>query len=199
MKLSLNGVFWLVTFVFIGASVYFTYNVFSFKNMLSDPNSTIEFPSGQKVTVSGIIDGDEISVSMGDARFIVRILGIFAYDATANDTLTQGHGRAAVNYLEAVLLNREAELVFENLRRDQNKRVLAYVQVNNTDIGFDMIQKGICLVYTKYPFSRMGKYLAAEAAAETKKSGLWGDAGVIIRSRELKKLWEHQRHDVGGN
>ncbi|MBP7738259.1 MAG: thermonuclease family protein [Spirochaetes bacterium] len=193
MRPSLSGVFWLVTLVFIGTSVFFTVNVITFKNRLSDPGGPAEFPSGRKVTVAAIIDGDEISVNMGEARFIVRILGIWSFDATANDTLTQGQGRAAMNYLENTVLNREVELQFDKFRQDENRRVLAFVQMNSADVGYEMVSKGICLVYSKYPFPRMDAYLAAESAAERGKAGLWGDTGIVIRSRVLKKVWDHNR------
>ncbi len=199
MRPSLSGVFCLVTLLFLGASLFFTINVFIFKNRLSDPGGPGEFASGQKVTVVRIIDGDEISVNMGEARFIVRLLGIWSYDATANDTLTQGQGRAAMNHLEAIVLNREVELVFETFRRDENKRVLAAVHVNNTDVGYDMVSKGICLVYTKYAFPGIDTYLQAELAAEKKRLGLWGDTGIVIRSRVLKKLWDHERRNKEGD
>ncbi len=192
MRVSGIGVFWLVTALFIGASLYFTVSVFSFKYRLSDPNGPDEFASGKKVTVISVIDGDEISVTMGGSRFIVRLLGIWSYDATANDTLTQGQGRIAMNYLETTLLNKEVGLVFETFKRDENKRVLAYVHRDDTDVGYDMVSKGMCLVYTKYPFPRMEKYLSAEIAAEKRRLGLWGDTGIVIRSRVLKKLWESE-------
>lgn len=195
MRPSLGGVFWLVTLLFLGASLFFTTNVFIFKNRLSDPDGPDTFASGQKVTVMSIIDGDEISVNMGGARFIVRLLGIWSFDATANDTLTQGQGRNAMNYLEATVLNREVELVFDAFRKDANKRVLAFVRVNGSDVGYDMVSKGTCLVYTKYPFPGMDNYLEAELAAEKKKLGLWSDAGIVIRSRVLKKVWEHDRRN----
>lgn len=192
MRPSLSGLFWLVSLLFVGASVFFTVNVFTFKNRLSDPGGPAEFPSGGKVTVASIIDGDEISVNMGEARFIVRILGIWSFDATANDTLTQGQGRAAMNYLENTVLNREVELKFDAFRQDENKRVLAFVHMNNADVGYEMVARGLCLVYAKYPFPGMDAYLAAESAAERGKVGLWGDTGIVIRSRVLKKVWDHE-------
>jgi len=134
MRPSLSGLFWLVSLLFVGASVFFTVNVFTFKNRLSDPGGAAEFPSGRKVTVASIIDGDEISVNLGEARFIVRILGIWSFDATANDTLTQGQGRSAMNYLENTVLNRDVELQFDKFRQDENRRVLAYVHLNNADV-----------------------------------------------------------------
>jgi len=199
MRPSLSGVFWLATLLFLGASLYFTVNVVTFKSRLSDPEGPAVFPSGQKVTVVKIVDGDELSVTMGEARFIVRILGIWSFDATANDTLTQAQGKSAVNYLEAALLNRDVELVFDRFQKDSSKRVLAYVQANNTDIGYDMVSKGICLVYTKYPFPRMERYLAAEALAGKGKLGLWSDTGIVIRARVLKKLWLRERQNKEGD
>jgi len=199
MRPSLSGVFWLVTLLFLGASLFFTVNVISLKSRLSDPGGPPAFASGQKVTVVKIIDGDEVSVNMGEARFIVRIIGIWSFDATANDTLTQAQGKSAVNYLEAALLNREVELVFDRFQKDSNNRVLAYVQSNNVDVGYDMVSRGICLVYTKYPFPRMEPYLAAEALAGKNKLGLWGDTGIVIRARVLKKLWLRERQNKEGD
>ena len=198
MRLSLNFIFWLITFLFAGTSFFYTYNVISFKNRQGGKSGPVNFNSGQKVIVAGIIDGDEITVKMGEARFIVRILGIWSFDATANDTLTQGQGRAAVNYLQANVLNAEVILEFDKFTIDRNNRLLACVRKNGRDVGLDMVASGTCLVYTKYPFPRMAEYLSAEREAGKKKLGLWGDPNVRSRSLELKKLWERESQGKEG-
>ena len=56
-----------------------------------------------------------------------------------------------------------------------------------------MVAKGLVLTYTKFPFSRIGAYLMAEDAAREGRLGLWADARLAERSRQLRRVWEAER------
>jgi len=175
---------------FLTAALYFTISVEVFKARLHDTPENLNFASGQKVTVLKIIDGDEISVKMNNSQFIVRILGISSYEPAVNDPVLENVAKETMRYLEKTILNYDVELVFEKFQQDKDKRVLAYVYYDGTDIGLSMIQNGLSIVYTRYPFPRIEEYLHIERIAVREKKGLWGVPAAAGRAVMLKNLWK---------
>lgn len=181
--------------MFLGLSLFFTFNVISFKNKLNVSSKDLKIDSGQKVTVVRIIDGDEISVKLDNNQFIVRLLGISSFNPTINDPSIQNVAQNALIYLEKNLLNKEVTVVFDNFVKDEENRLISYLAQNGRDIGLDMVDSGYTLVYTKYKFSRMHEYLKHENAAMLAKQGLWGNPVITQRSIQLKKIWEQSKRD----
>ena len=118
MRLSFNVISWCVAFALFSSAAFFTWNVVAFKNKLNVSGGAVSVKTGESVRVEKIIDGDEISVSRNGAQFIVRILGIVAYEATGNDELVQDTARQSIFYLERNLLGKDVVLEFEKLEFD---------------------------------------------------------------------------------
>ncbi len=192
MRLSADSLFWFILLGFVVAASYFTVGVSVFKRELRS-SAEVRIASGQKVTVLKVVDGDEISVKAGDQRFVVRMLGIVSFDPNVNDPQIKGAAEMTVNYLRNKLLDGEVELVFDTFARDRNDRILSYVHKGAVDIGEEMLSNGLTIVYTKYPFSRIKRYLATERLAREVKIGLWANPVLLRRSQELKKLWEKEK------
>lgn len=195
MKISFNTILWTLFGVFLGAALYFTISVEMFKSRLNNSSENINFSSGQKVTVSKIIDGDEISVKMNNSQFVVRILGISSYEPAVNDPVMENIARDAMRYLEKEILNNEIELVFEKFQKDKDNRVLSYVYYKGADVGLYMIGNGLSIVYTRYPFPRIDEYLQSEKKAIRTKRGLWGVPSAAKRSIMLKNLWKRENEN----
>ena len=179
--------------MFLGAALFFTISVEQFKRGLNISSDEINFSSGQKVTVVKIIDGDEISVKLASAQFIVRIFGISSFEPEVNDPVMENISKESFRYLEKTILNNDVELVFEKFQKDKEKRVLSYVYYKGIDVGLDMIANGYSIVYTRYIFPRMDEYLKAEKKSIETRKGLWGQPTAAKRSMQLKKLWDTER------
>jgi len=173
----------------MGASAFFTVNVIVFKKGLQAPDEDFMIKSGTAVVVQRPLDGDEVQVVYNDIKFVVRILGIKSYDVTINDIMLQNVALMSLRYLKDNLSNKKVFLHFDDFKRDRKKRVLAYIHLDNKDIGKDMVSRGFTLVYTEYPFKRQREYLNAEYKARYNKRGLWDVPAASRRSIELKKLW----------
>lgn len=193
MRPTLNLAFLLLVLLLAGSSLYFTASVTAFKRSLHSKPLAATLKSGQTAVVQRILDGDEISVRIGADSVTIRLLGISAPDATMNDPEMQPAGRQTLLYLENHLQGRTVELVFDELKMDARKRLLSYLQVDGRDLGQDLVDQGLALTYTKYPFSRLGAYALAEDGARRARRGLWGDPKVAQRAEQLKALWESQR------
>ena len=190
MRISTHTVSYLVIACLSAAAAFFTFRVESFRRGLNDSPANLDFASGQRVIVAKIVDGDEVSVRVGTAQFVVRLLGISAYDPAVNDPLMENAARGALRYLEKVVLNNEVELVFPSFQKDARERVLSYVYKNGIDIGLDMVSNGHAIVYTRYPFARMAEYLAAEREAQARSRGVWAVPALTQRSLRLKQVWD---------
>ena len=192
MRPTLHHAFFAVIALLFGASLFFTVRVVSFKRSLNTSGGAQGLKSGQAATLVSVLDGDEVSVRVGTERIHVRILGIFAFDPTTADPIEQPAGKAAVGYLEG-LREQPVELVFDELKLDSRKRLLAYVHKDGRDLGEAMVERGLALAYTKYPFARLTTYALAEEQALRARAGLWADQRVVERAARLKALWETER------
>lgn len=193
MSGSTNNLSWALVLILCGVAAFYTAQVQSFRGDLLPAPENLELTSGQKVTVIKIVDGDELSVRVGNLQFVVRILGISSYDPAVNDRLTENVAKEAVRYLEKVTLNNEVELIFEKFARDRYGRVLSYVYKNGVDLGLDLVTNGHSLVFTRYPFPRMPEYLTAERQASEARRGVWALPATRHRSLQLKQVWKNER------
>ena len=193
MRISLRHIFTTVVIVLFGASLFFTVQVTAFKKSLGAGAAAPGLRSGQTGVVTNIIDGDEVTVRMGEESVRVRLLGVYSYDTTADDPLVKPAARQAFLHLDRTVRNREVGIVFDELKHDSRKRLLAYLHRDGADVGMEMIARGLSLAYTKYPFSRMSPYLLAQEKARQDKEGLWADRQLALRSGQLKSLWDAER------
>jgi len=192
MRPTLHQLYLAVVALLFGASLFFTVRVVALKRTAGAVAATAAIKSGQPATLVTVIDGDEVTVRVGTEKIHVRILGIYAFDPTTADPVEQPHGKAATALLEA-LRDQPVELVFDELKYDSRKRLLAYLQKDGRDQGEAMIAKGVALAYTKYPFGRLSAYAAAETRAHQERTGLWADARVVERAVGLRALWDSER------
>lgn len=193
MRPTLNQAFSLLVLLLAGSSLYFTAGVIGFKRSLHARPLAASLKSGQTGQVQRILDGDELSVQVAGGPVTVRLLGISAPDATMNDPDMQPAGRQTLLHLENRVQGRTVELVFDELKLDPRKRLLCYVHLEGKDLGEDLVERGLALAYTKYPFSRLGTYALAEDGARRSHRGLWSDPKLVQRAEQLKALWDAQR------
>ncbi|MBI4911371.1 MAG: thermonuclease family protein [Acidobacteria bacterium] len=193
MRPTLSQGFVLLMLLLTGASLYFTAGVLSFKRSLQGRPTAASVKSGQQGEVQRVIDGDELSVLVGTEPIRVRLLGVSAPDATMNDPDMQPAGRQTLLFLENRVQGRKVELVFDEFKLDPRKRLLCYVHIEGKDLGEDLVERGLALSYTKYPFSRLGAYALAEDGARRARRGIWSDPKLVLRAEQLKALWDAQR------
>ncbi|MBI5479096.1 MAG: thermonuclease family protein [Deltaproteobacteria bacterium] len=192
MRPTLHHLYIVVVALLFGASLFFTFRVVALKRSVSTAASPQALKSGQAATLVTVLDGDEVSVRVVTERIHVRILGLYAFDPTTADPVEQPHGKTATGFLET-LRNQPVELVFDELKYDSRKRLLAYLHKDGRDQGEVMIEKGLALAYTKYPFGRLSAYAAAETRAHQERAGLWADRRIVERAVGLKALWDSER------
>lgn len=193
MGLSATRIYWLVVGLLLAASVYFTAAVEWRRAQWK--GQALEIPSGTDVRVLRIVDGDEVVVEFEDQLVTVRILGIKCFDAKSNDPILAGAGQGCQSALIGQVRNQTVGVVYDELKFDKNKRILAYLRRGEVDVGAQLVSDGHALVYTRYPFSREKEYLAAQAKARAASAGLWANSKVVLRATALDATWRAQRED----
>ncbi len=184
--------FWALIAHLVGVSVYFTYEVELRRRNLKGVGNAAKIASGAVVEPVKAIDGDEVSVKTGGTPTVIRILGIKSFSATANERTIQSVGAAAWREADKLMRADPGPLIvtYKTYKQDKRGRTLAYLERGKIDIGLRLVEKGLVLVFTRYPFSRQATYLAAEAKARAQELGLWGDPKTTLRALALKAVWE---------
>lgn len=123
------------------------------------------------VPVLFVPDGDTVKVSWQGREEWVRLLRI---DTPERDEKGYEESRSA---LRSMAGGREAVLVFEEPgvpRRDDYKRLLAYLYVDGRNINIEMVKAGWSPFWTKYGEGRYAPHFReAEREARGARRGLW--------------------------
>jgi endonuclease YncB( thermonuclease family) len=138
--------------------------------------------------VVAIADGDTLELLTAE-RTRVRVR-LFAIDAPERG---QPYGTAARRALSDLAHGRQALVVWA--KADDFGRVVGTVFVEGADVNLRMIERGLAWHYKAYAREQSAperqRYAAAEAAARTRRVGLW---------REVKPVppWQYRRANGAG-
>ncbi len=128
-----------------------------------------------KAVVEKVSDGDTITVVRSDgSKERIRFLGIDAPESK------QEFGPKSRNGLEKMLAKTDFKvtIVYHDTKgRDHYGRILGKVVADGKDINLEQLKKGNAWFYRDYERSLSSEdrtlYAEAEAAAKTKRTGLW--------------------------
>lgn len=185
---------WVFIAVLCLLSAYFTWDVQVRRGAWRSDEGAVTLQSGTAVRLVQVIDGDEVSVAHQTGTVVVRLLGIKAFDPNVQDPSISGAGLACVEGLTQ-LLQREVplELVYDALRFDKAGRLLAYLESEKVDVGLRLVEQGLALAYTRYPFARQAAYEQAQQSAREKRAGLWLHPKATQRAEALIQSWAAER------
>ena len=63
----------------------------------------------------------------------------------------------------------------------------------SVNLGLDLVRKGYTLVYTKYDFPDIKRYLNIQKQARDNSAGFWSNEALSERADSLSKLWKEER------
>jgi endonuclease YncB( thermonuclease family) len=174
-------------------SAFFTYRVEAMRAKVAKARSSEDVPSGTEVTVLEAIDGDELTVRPPSGQpFVVRLLGIKAFNPATHDPETGAFARSCLSQLQE-LVGKRVVVEYEELKRDRSGRILAYLRRGELDVALELVKRGLVPVFVKYPFSRETEYRAAQVSARRDRQGLWGHRGARSHTDVLLSTWEAAR------
>jgi len=193
--LSPESSYWIFVSILLVTSVFFATSVEIRRNAWSG-GGTAAVQSGDAVKLLQVIDGDELSVqhlATGES-FVVRLLGIKAFDPKVNDPGLSEIGNAAVRELTGATQSASSLVVeYEENKADRAGRLLAWLRADDVDVGQQLVKDGYALAFVRYPQPREDSYLAAELEAQTRARGMWAIPKARERATALRKKWESER------
>ncbi len=126
-----------------------------------------------------VADGDTITVRLESGKEKVRLVGIDTPELDDHRIAWRELAYAARAYARKRVLGRTVALERDGLTRDRDRygRLLRYVVLDDgTDFNEEMIREGYARDDTRCPFTRAGRYAAAEKEARAAGRGRWGAA-----------------------
>jgi micrococcal nuclease len=128
-------------------------------------------------TVSEVVDGDTVEIEPAvDGEDEVRIIGVDTPETKDPDEGEEPYGKEASNYTSTELEGEKVELEFDEDKKDQDGRLLAYVYPKGEDLfNGDLLEEGYAQVYTVEPNSKYeDRYESAQDEAREEDLGIWG-------------------------
>lgn len=127
-------------------------------------------------TVVKVVDGDTITIDLGEKNETIRLIGIDTPETSDSRTGVQCFGKEATAKLKSVIGDRVSiEKDAGEGERDKYDRLLAYVyNEEGTMLNKYLIAQGYAYEYTyDDPYKYQKEFKAAEADAKKNTRGLW--------------------------
>lgn len=187
----LTALFWGFVALLLGASVFFGVGASVERREIQGRDGKIE--NGAIVRLLRVVDGDTVLVVQeGQKPAHVRILGIKSFDAKIEKDAASPYGRAAFEALQRALADKPVRVMLKDGARDRFGRYIAILYADDHDVGLGMIEEGLVIAYTVYPFPAMTIYLQAQEKARSEKRGLWANSEAAQRAAAFIKEWQRQ-------
>lgn len=144
-------------------------------------DSTGQQQDGQTGTVTRVIDGDTVDVTIDGRAERVRLVGVNAPEISHDGHQSDCHGDASAAYARAQLAGHVVTVQADpgHPETDKYGRRLAYLKIDGRDVGAELIRDGDAVVYTydrTHPFTRRDAYQRAQDDARTQGRGLWSSS-----------------------
>jgi len=127
-------------------------------------------------TVSEVADGDTVEIEPAvDGEDEVRLIGVDTPETKDPDGGEEPFGEEASTYTSTELQGEEVELEFDEDKKDQYGRLLAYVYPKDKEMfNEDLLEGGYAQVYTVEPNSKYeDRYESAQDEAREENLGIW--------------------------
>jgi micrococcal nuclease len=126
------------------------------------------------VLVRRVVDGATIEVA-GLGR--VRLLGIEVPRTVRTEPASASSGRAAMERLASILLNRWVRLEYDRGAGGRSARGPAYVLLETGDfVNATLVREGLAKARLSRPLARADELRAAEDEARRARRGIWARA-----------------------
>ncbi len=143
----------------------------------STSESAEEAGPGEVVQLERVVDGDTVWVTTAAGQSEkVRILGIDTPEVSPPAECWSTEATAALTQAldgEGITVELVADPMADD--RDQYDRLLRYVEVDQVDVGLQLVEQGHAYLYRDAEdLTRTDAYQAAKTSAQDQQAGLWG-------------------------
>lgn len=136
-------------------------------------------PDGESALVKRTVDGDTLSVIVGEIEEKVRLLGINTPETVDPRRAVECYGKEASKQIDQLVTGRRVILVPDPTNDDRDKygRLLRYVYLEDgTFVNEWMVEHGYAFAYITYPFQFKNSFVNLERIARSNELGLWNSA-----------------------
>jgi micrococcal nuclease len=129
-------------------------------------------------TVVNVVDGDTIDINIPDGKFNttrIRLLGVDTPETKHPETGPMYFGQEASDFATELALGKEVTIYLEAARtRGYYGRLLAYVHLPDGSVLNEvLLREGVAYADLRFDHSFYHKYEQLQAAARSRKKGLW--------------------------
>lgn len=135
----------------------------------------------REARVERVVDGDTLVVLVDGAEERVRLLGIDTPEMSRHDRRGEYLAAEATQCARELAQGRQVLLSGDPQRKDRDDygRLLRYVRLpDGRLLNAELLRRGYARVFTRYSFEREEEFLALEAGAREKGTGLWAGGGL---------------------
>lgn len=135
-----------------------------------------EKPKTEQAKILRAIDGDSLSVQIGDKFEVVRLIGVDSPELKDNRALVKCFAQEAKKNAET-LAGKVVRLESDPTQSDKDHygRLLRYVYWDDTNLNEWIIKNGFAYEYTyRKPYKYQKEFKEAQKHAEKYSLGLWG-------------------------
>lgn len=180
--------FWLATVGLLATAVF--YGVGAAQQSRQVLQAGGEVATGDVVAVVQTVDGDTVLARKeGGAPVTIRLLGIKAFDTRLQKDESTAFAHAAEAELRQLTVDQPIRLLLHTPPKDRHGRTLATLFDGESDIGLELIRRGLVLVYPVHPFPALPSYVREQEIARQQRRGLWADPAVAARAATLLREW----------
>lgn len=142
---------------------------------LVETPAPLPVPAGQNARVMRVIDGDTITVLIGDAEMTLRLIGVDTPETVAPNQPVGCYGPEASAFTRAALTGKQVILEQDVSETDRFGRLLRYVWLDGQLFNETLVREGYAQVSTFPPDVRyVDRLRAAQVAAREANKGRWG-------------------------
>jgi len=179
--------FWVLIAALLGAAAYFGLNAESRRRAVQSSQTTLE--NGAIVELQRVVDGDTLLVDAGGQTVVVRLLGIKSFPVQPERDPVARFGKAAVDELRRMTENQPLRVLLHDPPKDRHGRTLAELFVGQSDVGLELVKRGVALVYTVHPFPSMPLYQEEQEEARADRRGLWANEHAVRQADLMIAQW----------
>jgi endonuclease YncB( thermonuclease family) len=179
--------FWLLIAALLGAAAFFGLNAESRRRAVQSSQTTLE--NGAIVQLQRVVDGDTVLVDAGGQTVVVRLLGIKSFPVQPERAPVARFGKAAVDELRRMTESQPLRVLLHDPPKDRHGRTLAELFVGQSDVGLELVKRGLALVYTVHPFPSMPLYKEEQEEARADRRGLWADEHAARQADLMIAQW----------
>lgn len=152
-----------------------------------DKTPYLTYPITLVCDLSRIIDGDTIVVncpkSANNLEKSLRSIRVWGIDAP--ESRQENWGEFATKTLKNII-DKEQALTVQIINQDRYQRFLGKIYINDLDIGLEMVQRGVAIVYRRYNHQK--DYINAEKKAKIAQIGIWKVSGAQQNPEQWRRF-----------